>query len=108
MDYSHLDVSDGNKAQVDDDPGLAFMVACAWGSNDETVRPPRKRARAQSRAHGQNVRGSGFYFPASGPEGIYVSLRQGDILLFNPSAPHCATEPWYESDDPGWFKTFCS
>ena len=60
--------------------------------------------RAQSRAHGQNVRGSGFYFPASGPEGIYVSLRQGDILLFNPSAPHCATEPWYESDDPGWFR----
>ena len=47
-------------AHVDDDPGLAFMVACAWGSNDETVRPPRKRARAQSRAHGQNVRGSGF------------------------------------------------
>ena len=90
-------------AHVDDDPGLAFMVACAWGSNDETVGPPRKRARAQSRAHGQNVRGSGFYFPASGPEGIYVSLRQGDILLFNPSAPHCATEPWYESDDPGWF-----
>ena len=72
-------------AHVDDDPGLAFMVACAWGSNDETVRPPRKRARAQSRAHGQNVvEAVSIFLPVDPRES--TSLRQGDILLFNPGA----------------------
>ena len=91
-------------AHTDPDPGLAFMVACAWDAEDGKLAPHGKRARAPSPARGQNVRGSGFYFPDSGPDGIYVSLRQGDILLFNPSAPHCVTEPWYESERPSWLR----
>ena len=75
------------------------LWSLARGLNDETVRPPRKRA-VLSPGYGQKRAGSVSIFLLD-PRDLRLAAS-GDILLFNPS-PHCATEPWYESDDPGWF-----
>ncbi len=79
-------------------PGLLAMCDCnappAEGEDPDQT-PPTGPQRA--------LQGNGFYFPCSGEgdTGTYVSLSQGDLVLFDPNVPHCVTEPWYRAEDTG-------